>query len=118
MVVAFAKTRFARVVPRKARLVADMIRGKTALEAMLQLSVAEPKGAQFLKKTLASAIANAENNKDAKREDLYISEVKVDEGVYYKRSWSRNKGRRALILRRTSHFTVALDALSNKEKKK
>ncbi|MBS0584816.1 MAG: 50S ribosomal protein L22 [Verrucomicrobia bacterium] len=118
MVVAIAKTKYARVVPRKARLVADMVRGKTALEAMLQLSVAAPKGAHFLKKTLASAIANAENNKDAKREDLYISEVKVDEGSYYKRSWSRNKGRRAVITRKTSHFTVALDVLSNKENKK
>ena len=106
MVLATAKTKYVRVTPRKARLAAALIRGKSVKEAFLQLMYSNMKAGRLLKKTLASAVANAENNQSANREDLYVTEVRVDEGSHLKRAWSRSKGRRSMILRRTSHFTT------------
>jgi len=119
MSIATAKTKYVRVSPRKARLAGDMIRGKDAVEALLQLTYSNLKAGRLLKKTLVSAIANAENNNDARREDLYISELRIDEGSHFKRSWPcKSRGRRALIIRRTSHFTIALDSIANRKKRK
>ena len=111
-----AITKGVRVAPSKARSVADLIRGRSVVEAMAQLSYSKRKGGLLLKKTLASALANAENGKEAKREDLYVSNVQVDKGKYLKRSWSRNKGRRAPIFHKMSHFTVMVDFIANKGK--
>lgn len=119
MSVTKAISKYVRVSPRKARLVGDLIRGKDAGEALLQLDYAKQKAGKLLKKTLESAIANAENNNDARREDLYVSELRIDEGSHFKRSWpSKSRGRRALIVRKTSHFTIALDSIANRKKRK
>lgn len=115
---AFAKSKYVRISPRKARLAANMIRGKSVIEASLQLSYSNLKAGRLLLKTLASAIANAENNADGNREDLYISEIRVDEGAHLKRRWARSKGKGLPILRRTSHFYIAVDSNANREKGK
>ncbi len=118
MSIAKAITKGVRVPPSKVRFAVDLIRGRTVADAMLQLTYSKLKGGRLLMKTLASAVANAENNKEVKREDLYVSEVKVDKGSDLKRAWPRSKGRRSPILRRTSHLFVALDLLSNKKQGK
>jgi large subunit ribosomal protein L22 len=105
-----AKTRYVRISPRKARLAADLIRGLSVSQANFQLLNCNLKGGRLLKKTLDSAVANAENNYDLKRENLKISEVRVDEGPRLKRAKPKNKGGRHPILKRTSHFTVVVSS--------
>lgn len=105
---AIAKTKYVRISPRKARLAADIIRGLSAEKASEQLAFCNMKAGRLLKKTLESAIANAETQLDAKREELRVTEVRVDEGPTLKRAISRNKGSRHPILKRTSHFTVVV----------
>lgn len=118
MSIAKAITKGVRVPPSKVRFAVDLIRGRAVADAMLQLTYSKLKGGRLLMKTLASAIANAENNKEAKREELYVSEARVDKGINYKRAWPRSKGRRSPILRRTSQLFIAVDLLSNKEQGK
>jgi large subunit ribosomal protein L22 len=118
MALAKATTKYVRVSHRKARFAADLIRGKAIGEAFMQLTHSNLKAGRLLKKTLESAVANAENNAGGDRTNLYVSEVRVDKGASYKRSWSRSRGRRALIERRTTHFHVAVDSNANREKKK
>ena len=118
MALATCKTKYVRVSPRKARLVLNLVRGKPVLQAMTQLSYTKDKAGRLLRKTLESAVANAENNADANREDLYVKEVRVDAGPYSKRVWARSKGRRSMIKRKTSHFVVALDKMQDQRKGK
>ena len=118
MSLATAVTKGVRVPPSKVRPVARLIQGKSVAEALLQLTYSKVKGGRLLLKTLRSAIANAENNKEAKREDLYVSEARIDKGVNYKRAWPRSKGRRSPILRRTSHLMIGVDTLANKNQGK
>lgn len=118
MPIAVAHTKYMRVGPRKARLAGALIRGKPVMEALFQLSHSQLKAGKMIKKTLVSALANAENNHDAKREDLYVSEIRIDQGAFYKRAWPRSKGRRFPILRKTSHFFIALDSIANMKKRK
>ena len=103
-----AHTRYVRISPRKARLAAGLIRGKTVPDAQLQLAHSELKAGGLLKKTLDSAVANAETQLDMRREELRIVEVRVDEGPTQKRAKPRSKGMRHPIKKRTSHFTVVV----------
>jgi large subunit ribosomal protein L22 len=105
---AHAKSKYVRVSPRKARLAADLIRGLNVQEALLQLQHSQTKAGKLLKKTLDSAIANAENNFDLSQENLEVAEVRVDEGPRWKRAKSKSRGGRAPILKRTSHLTVVV----------
>ncbi len=105
---AIAKTKYVRVSPRKARLAADLIRGMPVEEAVFQLTYSACKGGRLLLKTLKSAIANAETQIDARPEELKVTEVRVDEGPFWKRAKSKCRGGRAPILKRTSHFTVVV----------
>ncbi len=105
---AFAKTKYVRISPRKARLAADLIRGKSIEEALLQLMYCQLKGGRLLKKTLDSAIANAETLHSVQRRDLKVKEVRVDEGPTMKRAKSKSKGGRVPIMKRMSHFTVVV----------
>jgi large subunit ribosomal protein L22 len=101
--------RYARVSPRKVRYVIDQIRGKKLPEAesILMLS---PKGvSEILGKLLNSAAANAENNLQMNRDQLYVAEVFADGGPSLKRFMPRAKGNASAILKRTSHITVILD---------
>jgi len=108
----FAKaiTKYVRISPRKARRAAGMIRGLDVVEAVIQLTYDKTKGAKLLKKTLNSAIANAETQLDINRNQLSIHEVRVDEGPTLKRAKSRCRGGRSPIMKRMSHFTVVLEA--------
>jgi large subunit ribosomal protein L22 len=101
-----AVTKYIRISPRKARLAAGLIRGKTVPQATTQLLFSSLRGGRLLKKTLDSAVANAESKNDLRRENLIVKEVRVDEGPTLKRAKPKNRGGRHPILKRTSHFTV------------
>lgn len=103
-----AKTKYVRISPQKARLAAGLIRGLSVVEASAQLLYSRLKGGKLLKKTLDSAIANAETTLDVEREQLKVHEVRIDEGPTLKRAKPRNKGGRVPIMKRTSHFTIIL----------
>ena len=101
-----AKTKYVRISPRKARLAAALIRGRSVADARLQLLYSALRGGRLLLKTLDSAVANAETQQNARREDLKVKEVRVDAGPIIKRSKPKNKGGSHPIMKRTSHFTV------------
>ncbi len=110
-----AVTKFIRVPPRKARLAANLIRGLAVDDAGVQLGYCNLKAGRLLKKTLDSAIANAEMQWDARRDQLIVLEVRVDEGPTHKRAKSKSRGGRAPVLKRTSHFTVIVGEKEAKE---
>ncbi len=101
-----AISKYIRISPRKARLAAELIRGLPVPEATEQLLFSNLKAGRLLKKTLDSAVANAETQLDARRENLKIFEVRVDAGPTLKRAKPKNRGGRHPIMKRTSHFTV------------
>jgi large subunit ribosomal protein L22 len=103
-----ATTKYVRISPRKARLVADLIRGQRVEDADLQLHYSNTKAGPLLKKTLDSAVANAENNDDLNRDNLKVLEVYVNEGPMLKRARPKNKGGSHQILKRMSHFTIVV----------
>ena len=101
-----AKLRGAHLSARKARLVADQIRGKNVEDALHFLAFSNKKGSVLVKKVLESAIANAEQNEGADVDELRVSTIFVDEGITMKRIQPRAKGRADRILKRTCHITV------------
>jgi len=103
-----ARARYVRVAPRKARLVADQVRGLTVPEAQTLLDFSSRGAARDIGKLIASAAANAEANHELVAEDLQITEINVDEGPTLKRWRARARGRAARIEKRTSHVSVAL----------
>lgn len=103
-----AYLKYARISPRKVKIVLDLIRGKDAGVAMAILKNT-PKGAsEYLIKLLASAIANAENNNHMDVSKLYVSECFVCPGPTLKRIMPRAKGSADRILKRTSHVTITV----------
>ena len=103
-----ASARYMRVAPRKARLVADQVRGLTVPEARTLLDFSARGAARDIAKLIASAAANAENNHELVAEDMQIAEIQVNEGPTLKRWRARARGRAAKIEKRTSHVSVAL----------
>lgn len=103
-----AIAKYVRVTPRKLRLVADLIRGKSAQEAWSILEFTPKRAAGPLKKVLESAIANAKHNNDMAAESLSVARVMIDEGPVMKRFMPRARGRAAAIKKRTSHITVVV----------
>jgi large subunit ribosomal protein L22 len=104
-----ATAKFQRFSPRKARLVTDLITGKSAEEAIAILEHL-PKGSAIqIGRVVRSAVANAENNYNMTLENLYVKRAMADEGPRMKRVWFRGRGRRDMKLRRTSHVTVIVD---------
>lgn len=103
-----ATHRFARIAPRKARLVAALIRGKKIDDAMTQLDLSPKRAAWFFRSVLKSAIANAEEG-EADVRNLYVSESRVDEGPTMKRFQPKDRGRAHPIKKRTSHLVIAVD---------
>jgi large subunit ribosomal protein L22 len=104
-----ARLRFVRIAPRKARLVADLIRGKGSEEALNILTFTKKTSAKILIKLLKSAIANATQKKTIDIDRLYIKKVTVDQGPTMKRYQPRALGRATMIRKRTSHITLVLD---------
>ncbi len=103
-----AVARYVRIAPRKARLVADKVRGKSYLEAITLLQYTNKRAAQIVGDVLQSAGANAEHNDGLDAEDLFIREIRVDEGPTIKRYRARAMGRATEIKKRTSHISVKL----------
>lgn len=103
---AVAKLRGAPISAQKARLVADLVRGKPVEQALNMLEFSTKKAAHFVKKVLESAIANAEHNEGADVDELKVSTIYVDEGMSLKRIMPRAKGRADRITKRTCHITV------------
>jgi large subunit ribosomal protein L22 len=110
MQTARAQTKHVRIPPRKARLVADLIRGLKVEDASIQLMLSPMKAGKLIKKTLDSAVANAETQLKVQRRDLKVQEVRVDAGPVLKRAKSKSRGGRAPVMKRTSHFTVVVGA--------
>ncbi len=106
-----AITKYVRISPRKARLAAGLIRGLSVSEATSQLIFSNLKAGRLLKKTLDSAVANAETLFDMRRESLKVLEVRVDAGPTLKRAKPKNRGGKHPIMKRTSHFTVVVSNL-------
>jgi ribosomal protein L22 len=103
-----ASARYVRVAPRKARLVADQVRGLTVPQARTLLEFSPRGASRDIAKLIASAAANAENNHELVADDLEIAEIQIDEGPTLKRWRARARGRATRIEKRTSHVSVAL----------
>src|SRR5215203_269395 len=103
-----ARARFVRVAPRKARLVADQVRGLPLDEALPLLRFSTRGAAQDIRKLIESAAANAEANHDLVADELLIKDIHVDEGPTLRRYRPRALGRATRINKRTSHIAVAL----------
>ncbi|VEU80095.1 50S ribosomal protein L22 [Haploplasma axanthum] len=98
--------RTARIAPRKARLVIDLIRGKNVKEAQAILMFTPRAASPIISKVLKSAVANAEHNNKLNVENLFVKEAYVSEGVTMKRMLPRAQGKGDIIQKRTSHITV------------
>jgi large subunit ribosomal protein L22 len=111
-----ARLRFVHGSAQKMRLVADLIRGKGAQEAVNTLQVTSKVAARHIEKCLRSAIANAENREDHVDVDrLYVKEIFVDGGPMAKRIRPAPMGRAFRILKRQSHITIKLDTRKGAE---
>ncbi len=104
-----AKLKFVRVGPRKAQLVADLIRGKGSEEALNILTFTKKAAAKIIIKLLKSAIANATQKKNVDVDRLYVKKITVDQGPTMKRYQPRALGRATTIRKRTSHINIVLD---------
>ena len=103
-----AIAKYVRVSPRKARLVVDAIRGKNVNEALKIVQLSSKKAARTIRKTLESAIANAENNYDVDVDSLVVVRAAVDMGRSLRRLKPRAYGRADIIRRPTSHVTIVV----------
>ncbi|GAB5495526.1 MAG: hypothetical protein Phyf2KO_06060 [Phycisphaerales bacterium] len=106
-----SEVRFHRGSPLKARLVADMIRGKQVAEAMEMLTFSTKRAATNVQKALAAAYAEAEMS-DVDDSKLYVAESRVDEAPPIKRFRPKDRGRAHPILKRTSHITISIEERS------
>ena len=104
-----AIARYIRISPQKARLVADVIRGRNVEDAINVLRFMPKKGARILRKVVESAVANAGQNEAIDVDTLYVKRVSIDGGPMLKRMRPRAMGRANRILKRTSHITIVLD---------
>ena len=103
-----AKARYVRIAPRKARLIADQVRGMHIEKARALLQFSPRSAARDIAKLIDSAAANAENNHELVADDMKILEITVDEGPTLRRFRPRAMGRATPINKRTSHIAVAL----------
>ena len=110
-----ATAKFVHVSPRKARLVADHIRGRSVPEARTILRFMDRAAAHDVEKVLQSAVANAESNPNLRwdGDELYVADAYVDEGPTLKRWRARARGRVNQILKRTCHITVKVEQLED-----
>ena len=108
MAEAKAHARFVRIAPRKAQLVADLIRGKQVGEAIAILRHTPKAASPILEKLLNSAIANAEHNNGMDVNSLVVSQVFANQGPTMKRFRPRAQGRASRINKRTSHITLVV----------
>ena len=107
-----ATAKFVRISPFKVRLVLDIIKGKPVVEALAILENTPKSASEVLYKLVNSAAANAENNQNLSRNDLYVAECYANEGPTLKRIMARAQGSASRINKRTSHITVVLDTIN------
>ena len=105
---ASATLKYARIAPRKVKIVIDLIRNKPVAEAMGILKNTPKAASELLIKLLNSAIANAENNFGLSSDNLIVSEAYANEGPTLKRIRPRAQGRAFRIRKRTSHITLVV----------
>ena len=110
-----AKIRYLRMSASKVRIVLNLIRGKSAAEALQILALSERLASRDIEKCLRSAIANAEHNDDIPAEELFVSECFADEGPTIKRFRPRARGRAGSIHKQTCHVTVAVSRYTTEE---
>ena len=107
-VIVRASARYVRIAPRKARLVADQVRGLQIERARALLDFSTRNAARDIRKLIDSAASNAENNHELVADDMRIAEITVDEGPTLRRYRPRALGRATKINKRTSHISIAL----------
>ena len=103
-----AELKYARISPRKVKIVCDLIRGKDAGTAAAILMQTPKAASELMIKLLKSAVANAENNHNMDPEKLYVSETYANPGPIIKRYQPRARGRAYRINKRTSHITIVV----------
>ncbi|MGI6697884.1 MAG: 50S ribosomal protein L22 [Clostridiales bacterium] len=103
-----AHARYIRISPRKVEVVLDQVRGKSIDEALAILRYMPHKGARITEKLIQSAAANAENNHDMVRDNLYVAQIYANQGPTMKRYKARAQGRANLIRKRSTHISVVL----------
>ena len=104
-----AVAKYIRISPQKARLIADVVRGKNVDDAITTLKFMPKKGARLLRKVIESAVANADQTQSIDIDTLYVKSIHIDGGPMLKRFSPRAMGRATRILKRTSHITVIVD---------
>lgn len=104
-----ANLQYARIGTQKARLVADVVRGKDVNDALRALTFMNKKGAYLFKKLIESAVANAEDKKVIDVDNLYVKTVSVDQGPAMKRFRPRAQGRAFMVRKKLSHINLVLD---------
>ncbi len=110
-----AVTKFLIASPTKVRPVANVIKRKSATEALAILENMPQKGARLIDGTLKSAVANAlQANSKLDEDMLYVKEIRIDEGPRLKRVWFRGRGRADQLLKRMCHITVVVDEKAGK----
>ena len=103
-----AKHRFARIAPRKARLVMDLIRGRNVNDALAVLRFSKKRAAVMIGKVVQSAIANA-TEREASADDLFVKSCWADPGPIIKRFQPKDRGKAYSIQKKTSHLIVEVD---------
>jgi len=103
-----AHVKYVSISPRKVEVVLDQIRGKSIDEALAILRYLPNKGARITEKLIQSAAANAENNHDMVRDNLYVAQVFANQGPTMKRYKARARGSANLIRKRSTHISVVL----------
>lgn len=103
-----AVAKYIRISPQKARLVANIIRGMKADNAVTALRFMPKKAARIIRKVLESAVANADQRESIDIDTLYVKDIMIDGGPMLKRFSPRAQGRATRILKRTSHITVVV----------
>ncbi len=105
-----AKHRFARIAPRKARLIMDLIRGRNVDDAINMLHFSKQRASGMIEKVIRSAVANANEQAAApSRNTLYVAKAWVDPGPVIKRFQPKDRGKAYPINKRTSHLVVTID---------
>lgn len=106
-----AKLSYLRISPRKVRLIADLIRGKSVAESEQILNFVIKRGAKDILKLLKSAVASASHNFQLEESNLYIAKITVDDGPKLKRWRPRARGSASEIQKKTAHITIILDEI-------
>ena len=107
-----AKHRFARIAPRKARLLMDLVRGRDVDDALTLLRFSKQRASGMVEKVIRSAVANAAESEVPSRNTLFVAKAWVDPGPVIKRFHPKDRGKAYPINKRSSHLCVSLDERS------